>query len=252
MRLSHGSLSSFCSAGPLSLAPTPRPPYFVVVGSDVFRYESYSKGQFCAQTFGSVVSSPTSTSRTNGCRASCLRSKMFVSSARTRTVSTPTTANAATITSQPGRRPAGFIGPRPASAAGSVTGAGMTVHAVELPPGRRRVHGLDEVAVAAQAVLLRERPIVRGDLDRLFEVLEREGHGVPEAVVRLGHPLGQARGGQMALDAGRRVPVSALEPCAVLIVHDVAVHARARVRREIRETLGIAEGEGPHPGQQPK
>src|SRR5262244_3116119 len=86
MRLSQGSRSSFCAAGPVSLAPSPRPPYLVVVGSEVRRYESYCRGQFWLQTFGSVVSSVTSTIRTKGCLASCLRSKMFVSSASRITV----------------------------------------------------------------------------------------------------------------------------------------------------------------------
>src|SRR5574339_359073 len=99
MRLSHGSLSSFCSAGPLSLAPRPRPPYFVVVGSDVLRYVSYWNGQFCAQTLGSSVASVTSTRRTKGCRASCLRSKMLVSSASSSTVRPATAPKAATIVS---------------------------------------------------------------------------------------------------------------------------------------------------------
>ena len=101
-----------------------------------------------------------------------------------------------------------------------MTGAGVTVHAVELARHRsgRRVDGLDEVAVAAQAVFLRERAIARGDLDRLLEVLQREGHGVPETVVRLGQPLRQPRGGQMTLDAGSRVTVPALDPLDVLVV----------------------------------
>ena len=49
---------------------------------------------------------------------------------------------------------------------------------------------------------------------------------------------------QVALDAGGGVAVAALQPGVVLLVHDVAVHARARVGREVREALRVDEGEG--------
>ena len=77
---------------------------------------------------------------------------------------------------------------------------------------RCRVDGLNEVAVTAQAIRPDDSAILRRDLDRLLEVLQGEGDGVPEAVVRLGRPLGKARRGQMALDASGRVPVPARFP----------------------------------------
>src|SRR5262249_57023525 len=77
----------------------PGPPYFVPVGSEVRRYVSYSFGQLPPQTLGSIVSSVTSTTRTKDCRASCLRSKMLVRSARSRTVSPATAAKASTTKS---------------------------------------------------------------------------------------------------------------------------------------------------------
>src|SRR5262245_9672932 len=57
---------------------------------------------------------------------------------------------------------------------------------------------------------------------------------------------------QMTLDAGRGVAMAALEPRVVLLVHDVAVHARARVGRKIREALGIDEGESAHAHRDPQ
>src|SRR5262245_3889665 len=256
MRRSHGSLSSFCSARPPSLAPIPRPPYFVVVGSDVLRYESYSNGQFCPHTFGSAVSSVTSTSRTNGCLASCFRSKMLVRRAARRTVTPPTPTKAARTYSQFVR----FIGTTSfpsrlrRSSARAVARARMTVHAVQLPPkgAGTRVHGLDEGGMAAHAVLAHDHAIAPRDLDRLLEVLKGERHGVPESVVRFRDPLGQSLRGQMALDTGGGVPVPTLQPSIVLLVHHVTVHARSRIGREIRKSLGVHEREAAEARRNPE
>src|SRR5215831_4666120 len=244
MRLSQGSRSSFCAAGPVSLAPSPRPPYLVVVGSEVRRYESYCRGQFWLQTFGSVVSSVTSTIRTKGCLASCLRSKMLVSSANRITLR-PAMPNSASSGSSQVRHLA-MSGP---SAAGSVPGGGVAVKTIEAPvrPARRVGHGIDEALVTAHAVHAHDVAVVRGDLDRLLEVLQGEGGGVTEAVVGLGQPLREARVRQMALDARRGVPVAALEPAVVLIVHDVAVHARARIGGKVGETVRVDERERADP-----
>src|SRR5262245_42815254 len=256
MRRSHGSLSSFCSAGPPSLAPSPRPPYFVVVGSEVRMYESYCCGQFWPHTLGSAVSSVTSATRTKVCRASCFRSKMLVSRARSRTTRAAAPAKATTTPSQPHRRrrELRFIAMAPSllsrSSARPVAGAGVAVQAVERPVPRTGALGdrVDESLVAPHAVPLDDRPVGGGDLDRLLEVLEREGRGVPEAVVGLGDPLAEARRGEMALHARRGVAVAALEPAVVLVVHDVAVHARPRIGGQVREPLGVHEGEGADPG----
>src|SRR5262245_35870883 len=247
MRLSQGSRSSFCSAGPVSLAPTPRPPYFVVVGRDVFRYESYWKGQFWAQTFGSVVSSVTSTIRTKGCRASCLRSKMLVRSASRSTVRPAIPSSPSKPRSQPRLM-------RSPSAPGAVPGAGVAVQAIQgsssVPTGLD--DRVDQGFVAPHAIHADQVTVFRRDLDRLLEVLQREGSRVTEAVLGLRDPLHDARMRQVALDAGRRVAMAALEPPVVLLVHDVAVHARAWVGREIREALGVDEGERADAGRDSK
>src|SRR5262245_47891236 len=249
MRLSQGSRSSFCSAGPVSLAPRPRPPYFVVVGSDVFKYESYWNGQFWAQTFGSIVSSVTSTIRTKGCRASCLRSKMLVRSANKITLRPAMPNSASNGSSQVRHLP--MSGP---SAAGAVPSGGVAVKTIEAPvrPPGRIGHGIDEGLVTAHAVHANDVAVVRGDLDRLLEVLQGEGSGVAEAVVGLGQPLRDARVRQMTLDARRGVPVAALEPAIVLVVHDVAVHARARVGGEIGEAVRVDERERADAGRDPQ
>src|SRR5206468_1295810 len=175
-------------------------PHLVVVGRDVRRYESYSKGQFWPQTFGSIVSSVTSTIRTKGCRASCLRSKMFVRSANKITLRPAMPNSASSGSSQVRHLPIS----RP-SAAGAVPGGGVAVETIEAPvrPPGRIDHGVDECLVAAYAVLADDVAVARRDLDRLLEVLQGEGGGVAKAVVGLRRPLREARVRQMTLDARR-------------------------------------------------
>src|SRR5262249_23312034 len=57
---------------------------------------------------------------------------------------------------------------------------------------------------------------------------------------------------QMTLDAGRGVAMAALEPRVVLLVHDVAVHARARIGRQVGEALRVDEGERAHADRNPQ
>src|SRR5262249_7367461 len=184
---------------------------------------------------------------------------MLVRRARRRMVRAPTAAKARLMGSQRRERAGRFsdipspFRNRAPSTSRSVACSRVTVRALELVaqgPGSL-VDGVDEVSVTAEAIGLSDSPIVRSDLDRLLEVLEGEGHGVTEAVIGLGEPLGQPSRGQVTLDAGGGVPVPALEPGVVLLVHDVTVHAGARVGRQIREALGVSEGEGAHAGEHP-
>src|SRR5499427_9319606 len=184
---------------------------------------------------------------------------MLVRRARRRMVRAPTAAKARPMGSQRRERAGRFtdiLSPsrnRASSTSRSVACSRVTVRALELVaqgPGGL-VDGVDEVSVTAEAIGLSDSPVVRSDLYRLLEVLEGEGHGVTEAVIGLGQPLGQPSRGQVTLDAGGGVPVPALEPGVVLLVHDVTVHARAWVGRQIREALGVSEGEHAHAGEHP-
>src|SRR5262245_22731749 len=156
---------------------------------------------------------------------------MLVKSARSRMVRPAMTPKTRTIETQPGERRGRFTdisrslgAARGASPAYSMAGPRVTVHAIHGAPLRSgaAAHGLDQVPVTSEAVLLGDLPVARGDLDRLLEVLEREGDGVPEPVVRLRQPLRQSLGGQMTVDARGHVPVPALQPRLVLLPHDVA------------------------------
>ena len=61
--------------------------------------------------------------------------------------------------------------------------------------------------------------------------------------------LARPRAGRWHSHAGRGVTVPALEPRVVLLVHDVAVDAGARIGREVREAFRVDEGEGADAGR---
>src|SRR5262245_56794330 len=158
-----------------------------------------------------MVSSVTSTSRTKGCRASCFRSKMFVRSASRSMVSPATAARPISPRSQPRARIVA-IARSYVSSSGAVPGAGVAVEPIEPSPRRPGGvdHRVDETFVAPEAVHADDVSIARRDLDGLLEVLEGEGGRVPESVLGLGSPFRDPLVGQVALDAGRGVPVAAL------------------------------------------
>src|SRR5262245_50132748 len=115
---------------------------------------------------------------------------------------------------------------RTASASGAVPGAGVTVQAIQRSPPVPA--GLDDRVdqgfVTSQAIRADQITVVRCDLDRLLEVLQRERSRVTKPVLGLRHPLHDAGMRQMTLDAGRGVAMAALEPRVILLVHDVAIH----------------------------
>src|SRR5262245_20229387 len=231
MRVSHGNWSAFC-AGDAS-----PPPKFVRLGSTVFRYESYSRGQFVPQTFGSTVSSVTSTSRTYCCFASVLRWMMF-----TRSAVVPATATAVTTAMTVVSCHIFFSGTfgsmsRLPLVPRGVPDAAMAMNAQHRVLVRRApVHQLrDHVSVAGDTVLLEDARVPGPDADRLRKVLQRERLAVVPAVHRLRPPLRQKAVWQVALHAGRHCVVRAVLPGGVLLPHDVAVHARPRIRRDGRE-----------------
>ena len=189
--------------------------------------------------------SVTSTTRTKGWRASCLRSRILVRSARSRTVMPAIPANpkndeqpaSATLPVRVVRCQCHPPAPCPAP-------AWQCRQSSSWRDRHRRPPNATKSVVTAHAVDAHDLAIARGNLDGLREVLQRERHRMPESRARP-WPATSAmpRSRQMALDAGRGVAVPALEPRVVLLVHDVAVHAGARIGGEIGEALGVDEGE---------
>ena len=127
-----------------------------------------------------------------------------------------------------------------------MAGAGVAVQAVDVPRGAaprsparrgRRPRGT-----------ARSSPARSGDRARVISIGSLKFCSVNAAECRnpcsaLAIHFARPCVRQVALDAGRGVPVAALQPGVVLLVHDVAVHAGARVGREVREALGVDEGE---------
>jgi hypothetical protein len=97
--------------------------------------------------------------------------------------------------------------------------------------------------VAAQAIVLQDRPVMGSDLDGFREVLQRKGDGMPIAVGRFRNPFGNEGVREMAFDAGCLCPMAASLPGIVLGAHDMAVDAGIRIRTEIGSPFGIDKGE---------
>jgi hypothetical protein len=98
--------------------------------------------------------------------------------------------------------------------------------------------------VAALTVVLEERTVPRDDAQHL-DVLQGEGRGVAESIVRFGHPLPHDIVGKMAVIAGG----AAVAPCAPTVVmptHDVTVLAVGGIIEKVRIAPGVPESESSH------
>jgi hypothetical protein len=82
-----------------------------------------------------------------------------------------------------------------------------------------------------------------------MKVLERESLGVPIAVFDLGQVLSDEIDRHVTIIAGGDMVVRRLHPTLELVSHDVAIHTRPRIVREIGSPLGVMEGEASHPQQ---
>ena len=120
----------------------------------------------------------------------------------------------------------------------------VTMGTIDAVSMRRQVG--HERLVAADAVVLDDCQAAGPDADRLVKVLERETLAVAQAVFDLRGILADQIVGYVAVVAGRHGVMRALAPGVVLVAHDVAVHARRRIVREIARPLGIIERERRH------
>lgn len=124
--------------------------------------------------------------------------------------------------------------------------------------GQRSAAGRDEDGVVNErfvttnAVLLEKARVALRYLNRLMEVLQGERSGVIPTVDGLGDILSEPIVRRVTVVTDGHVMVSRLFPGGEDIVHHVTVHAGLRIVREVREALGVAEGEEPEPEQQPR
>src|SRR5262249_35947979 len=119
----------------------------------------------------------------------------------------------------------------------------VTVHAADRIPGGRAAANdiVHERLVAAQTTLLQDPRVARRDHDGLVEVHEGEALRMVVAVRGFRQVLRDKSMGQVTVDASRDRVMRAAAPRGVLLVHDVAVLARARIGREVAETLSVLE-----------
>src|SRR5262245_58855609 len=104
-------------------------------------------------------------------------------------------------------------------------------------------HAGDDRLVAVQTCRLKNCRVLRGDADRFRKVLQGEGKRVMPAVLGLGDVLANELMRQMTVDAPGRGVMARRPPRVELRSHDVTVDASGRVAAQIRETLGVPEGE---------
>src|SRR5207253_7845505 len=90
-----------------------------------------------------------------------------------------------------------------------------------------------QALMAGEAVLLQDPRVLFVDPDRLVEILEREARRMPEAVLRLGDPLGESGMREMTVHAGGGDMMAGVLPAFILLAHDVAVDAGARIAAEV-------------------
>lgn len=129
--------------------------------------------------------------------------------------------------------------------------ASVAMHAADgIWIGRTARHDVfDEIAMAAEAVVLEDLAVGLLDHDRLVEVLEGEGFGMVIAIGGLGDVfLGEMRW-DVAVVAGGEGMVWAFAPRVELVVHDVAVLTDLGVVEQISPAFGVLECETADTGE---
>jgi hypothetical protein len=117
----------------------------------------------------------------------------------------------------------------------------------------------DELAMAAETILLHNHSAAGPHLDRLVKVLEGKPVGMPEAVFSFGQVFSDNVMGHMAGVAGGEVFVAGFDPAIELLTHDMAIHTGFGIIRKVGRALRVdkgvtaeANGQPDHPGQQEK
>ena len=95
--------------------------------------------------------------------------------------------------------------------------------------------------VTSDAVLLEHPRVALPEMDRLVEILEREGPRMGITVLELGEVLPDELVWNVAVVTGGDGVVPGLRRAIVRLAHDVAIGAGARVLREVRRPLCVVE-----------
>lgn len=123
-----------------------------------------------------------------------------------------------------------------------VADIGMTMDAVEhVAAGFGGHERMDKFTVTRNASALRDPAIARLDLNRFVKVFQRECQRVKKTVVRLRHPFANRIMRQMTVVANRDMGVAGIEPCVVMVVHDMAIGAGGRIAGKVAVAFAVTE-----------
>src|SRR4051812_21204637 len=84
------------------------------------------------------------------------------------------------------------------------------------------------------------------DLNRLVKILKRKSLAMTQAVLDLGEVLADQIVRHVAIVASGRSVMRALPPAVILVSHDVTIHARRRIVREIAGSFGVVKRKYAH------
>jgi hypothetical protein len=129
-----------------------------------------------------------------------------------------------------------------------MSNAGMTMHAGNAGDigGTAFNDVMHQIRMTLQTVVLKNARVLRLDHDWLMKVLERESLRMVIAVLGLRDPFINPLMRQMTIDALGVGVVARFRPRIILVVHDVAVDACARILAEIRKPARVGERYKPH------
>src|SRR5262245_27290710 len=171
---------------------------------------------------------------------------MLTSRAVTAAVAATTSTNRATSRERPGGAKLLLLLPRQWRAEST----SLTMTDTRVAADARQVAGVRQAGngglMAVQTRRLKNVRILRGDADRFRKVLQGERKRVMPAILGLGDVLADEPVRQMTVHASCRGVMARRPPRVELRPHDVTVDARGRVTAQVRESLGVPEGESTH------
>jgi hypothetical protein len=101
------------------------------------------------------------------------------------------------------------------------------------------------IFVASQAIFPNNAGVFGMNSDRLVKILESEGPGMMVPVLHFHKPAADFVRGKMAVIAGCRGMVTRLGPSIVMISHDMAIDAGARIVAEIGSSFPVVKSVPP-------